>query len=99
MSFFRRKSQAIDETAGPTWLERLPVEAAFLLAHGPPPDATESRRRYLALTVAVEANNGELKVQTAGACTKFDADARLSEASAQAENEQSSRFEHDTVVQ
>ena len=34
MRLFRSKSHAIDETAGPTWLERLPGEAAFLLATG-----------------------------------------------------------------
>lgn len=32
MSLFRSKSHAIDETAGPTWLERLPGEAALLAA-------------------------------------------------------------------
>jgi S-DNA-T family DNA segregation ATPase FtsK/SpoIIIE len=34
MSLFRSKSHAIDETAGPTWLERLPGEAALLAATG-----------------------------------------------------------------
>ena len=34
MSLFRSKSHAIDETAGPTWLERLPGEAALLAASG-----------------------------------------------------------------
>lgn len=77
------------------------TEQAALIAAGASrlPEFAESRLRYLQLTVDDEANSGELKVQTAGACIKFDADGRLSEASVPAENEQISRFEHDAVVQ
>lgn len=77
------------------------TEQAALIAAGASrlPEFAESRLRYLQLTVDDEANSGELKIQTAGACIKFDAEGRLTEASAPAENEQISRFEHDAVVQ
>lgn len=77
------------------------TEQAALIAAGASrlPEFAEARIRYLQLTVDNEAANGELKVQTAGACIKFDAEGRLLEASAPSEAEQISRFEHDAVVQ
>jgi hypothetical protein len=77
------------------------TEQAALIAAGSSrlPEFAESRIRYLQLTLNDETSTGELKVQTAGACIKFDADGRLTEASAPSEAEQISRFEHDAVVQ
>lgn len=77
------------------------TEQAALIAAGASrlPEFAESKLRYLQLTLDDEANAGELKVQTAGACIKFDAEGRMSETSAPEESEQISRFEHDAVVQ
>ncbi|MGH8505212.1 MAG: hypothetical protein ACRETM_04520 [Stenotrophobium sp.] len=77
------------------------VEQAALIAAGASrlPEFAERRVRYLQLTVDDESSNGELKVQTAGSCIRFDAEGRLTESTPPAENEQISRFEHDAVVQ
>ncbi|MGH8457189.1 MAG: hypothetical protein ACRETW_07720 [Stenotrophobium sp.] len=77
------------------------MEQAALIAAGASrlPEFAESRVRYLQLTVNDESNNGELKVQTAGSCIRFDAEGRLTESAPPGENEQISRFEHDAVVQ
>jgi hypothetical protein len=77
------------------------TEQAALIAAGASrlPEFAQSRLRYLQLTLDDEPNNGELKVQTSGACIGFDAEGRVTEASAPGENEQISRFEHDAVVQ
>lgn len=77
------------------------TDQAALIAAGANrmPEYADRRLRYLQLTVD-EANDGdELKVQTAGASIKFDADGRLAEAGPPAANEHISRFEHDAVVQ
>lgn len=77
------------------------TEQAALIAAGASklPEFAESRLRYLQLTVNDESSNGELKIQTAGATIKFDAEGRVAEAGPPAETEQVSRFEHDAVVQ
>lgn len=77
------------------------TEQAAMIAAGASrlPEFAASKLRYLQLTLDDEINSGELKVQTAGACIQFDADGRLTEASAPNESEQITRFEHDAVVQ
>jgi len=77
------------------------TEQAALIAAGAGrvPDLADLRVRYLQLTVDDSADNGELKVQTAGASIQFDGEGRLTEAAPPADSEQISRFEHDAVVQ
>lgn len=77
------------------------TEQAALIAAGAGriPEFAECRVRYLQLTVDDSADNGELKVQTAGAAIQFDSDGRLAEAGPPNDAEQISRFEHDAVVQ
>ena len=55
--------------------------------------------RYLQLTVNDEPDSGEMRIQTAGASIRFDAEGRLTEAVPPKDAEQISRFEHDAVVQ
>src|SRR3569623_2083478 len=76
------------------------TEQAALIAVGasPLPEFAESRLRYLQLT-RDDDSKGELKVQSAGACVRFDAEGRVTETTAPGEDEQISRFEHDAVVQ
>jgi hypothetical protein len=77
------------------------TDQAALIAAGARsvPELADLRVRYLQLTVDDSADNGELKVQTAGASIVFDHDGKLREAGPPADTEQISRFEHDTVVQ
>lgn len=77
------------------------AEQAALIAGGAGlvPEFAGRHVRYLQLTVNDEVAEGELKVQTAGASIRFDAEGRLSSANPPTENEQISRFEHDAVVQ
>lgn len=63
------------------------------------PEFAGRNMRYLQLTLNDEVVDGELKVQTAGACIKFDDEGRLTAANPPTETEQISRFEHDAVVQ
>lgn len=76
------------------------AEAATMIAAGARkvPEFADRRVRYLQLMVDDESGT-ELKVRTAGAFVRFDADGRLSEAGPPSENEQITRFEHDAVVQ
>ncbi|HUP91450.1 MAG TPA: hypothetical protein VM074_04320 [Solimonas sp.] len=77
------------------------TEQAALIAAGSDrmPEYADRRLRYLQLTVDDTSDSNELKVQTAGASIKFDADGRLAEAGPPTESDQISRFEHDAVVQ
>ncbi|MCK9193021.1 MAG: hypothetical protein M0P19_04025 [Nevskia sp.] len=76
-----------------------PEEAALIAAGANKlPEFAESRVRYLQVSWDDEVSN-ELKIQTAGAAIKFDADGRLMEASPPSDEEKISRFEHDTCVQ
>ncbi|PTU30814.1 hypothetical protein [Stenotrophobium rhamnosiphilum] len=77
------------------------TDQAALIAAGasPLPEFAESRLRYLQLTLDDTSSKGELKVQSAGACVRFDAEGRVTETTAPGENEQITRFEHDAVVQ
>jgi len=77
------------------------TEQAALIAVGasPLPEFAESRLRYLQLTLDDDSSKGELKVQSAGACVRFDAEGRVTETTPPGENEQITRFEHDAVVQ
>ena len=76
-----------------------PEEAALIAAGSNKlPEFAESRVRYLQVSWDDEASN-ELKIQTAGAAIKFDADGRLAEAAPPSDEEKISRFEHDTCVQ
>jgi hypothetical protein len=62
------------------------------------PEFAERRLRYLQVSWDAEAA-AEMKISTAGAAIRFDADGRMTEASPPAEEEKISRFEHDTCVQ
>jgi hypothetical protein len=62
------------------------------------PEFAERRMRYLQVSWDDE-SSAELKIQTAGAAIRFDAEGRLTEATPPAEEEKISRFEHDTCVQ
>lgn len=81
-------------------LREFSTEQAALIASGSDrlPEFAEQRVRYLQLTVDDGAET-EIKIQTAGACIRFDADGRMTEAGPPAEDETFSRFEHDTCVQ
>jgi hypothetical protein len=76
------------------------TEQAALIAAGSDrlPEFADQRLRYLQVTLE-DASSNELKIQTAGASIRFDADGRMTEAAPPAENENISRFEHDTCVQ
>ena len=75
-------------------------EQAALIASGADrlPEFAAQRVRYLQLTLD-DAADTELKIQTAGACIRFDADGRMTEAAPPTEDETFSRFEHDACVQ
>lgn len=75
-------------------------EEAALIAAGANrlPEFAERRMRYLQVSWDAESNS-ELRIQTAGAAIKFDADGRLTEAVPPGDEEKISRFEHDTCVQ
>jgi hypothetical protein len=75
-------------------------EEAALIAAGSNrlPEYAERRMRYLQVSWDDEASP-EMKIQTAGAAIRFDADGRLSEAAPPGDEEKLSRFEHDTCVQ
>jgi hypothetical protein len=62
------------------------------------PEFAERRMRYLQVSWDSEPAS-EMRIQTAGAAIRFDAEGRLTEAVAPAEEEKISRFEHDTCVQ
>lgn len=77
------------------------AEQAALIAGGANrlPEFAGQNVRYLQLTLNDEVVEGELKVQTAGASIRFDAEGRMAAANPPGEAEQISRFEHDAVVQ
>jgi hypothetical protein len=62
------------------------------------PEFAERRMRYLQVSWDNE-TSPELRIQTAGAAIRFDADGRLTEAVPPSDEEKISRFEHDTCVQ
>ena len=62
------------------------------------PEFAEHRLRYLQITLD-NVSESELKIQTAGALIRFDADGRMAEAGPAPDNENLSRFEHDACVQ
>ena len=62
------------------------------------PEFADQRLRYLQVTLE-DSSATEMKIQTAGASIRFDADGRMAEAGPPAENENISRFEHDACVQ
>jgi hypothetical protein len=62
------------------------------------PEFAHSRMRYLQVSWSDESAT-EMRIQTAGAAIRFDAEGRLTEATPPAEEEKISRFEHDTCVQ
>ena len=76
------------------------TEQAALIAAGANklPEFADQRLRYLQVSLE-DATTNELKIQTAGACIRFDADGRMTEASPPADHESISRFEHDACVQ
>ena len=76
------------------------AEQAALVAAGSSrmPEFADTRLRYLQLTVD-DGSGNELKIQSAGACIRFDGDGRLLEAGPPSAEDQISRFEHDAVVQ
>jgi hypothetical protein len=75
-------------------------EQAALIAAGANrlPEFADLRMRYLQVTFDPEADT-EIRVQTAGASIRFDAEGRLSEAVPPDDSESINRFEHDTCVQ
>jgi hypothetical protein len=76
------------------------ADEAALIAAGSNrlPEFAESRVRYLQVSWSDEPA-AEMKIQTAGAAIRFDAEGRLTEAVPPGEEEKISRFEHDTCVQ
>lgn len=77
------------------------TEQAALVAAGASrlPEFADSRLRYLQVTVDESSDTSELKIQTSGACIRFDKEGRLAEAVPPGEDEAITRFEHDAVVQ
>jgi len=75
-------------------------EEAALIAAGANklPEFADAKIRYLQVSWDDE-QASELRIQTAGAAIKFDADGRLAEAAPPGDEEKISRFEHDTCVQ
>jgi hypothetical protein len=76
-------------------------EQAALIAAGANrlPEFATRRVRYLQLTLGEANDNGEIRIQTAGASIQFDDEGKMAEAGPPADDEQISRFEHDAVVQ
>lgn len=75
-------------------------EQAALIAAGSNkvPEFADQRLRYLQVSME-DASETEMRIQTAGACIRFDGDGRMTEASPPAEHESLSHFEHDACVQ
>ena len=76
------------------------TEQAALIAAGTNklPEFADQRLRYLQITLE-DATDSEMKIQTAGASIRFDADGRMTEAGPPSDTENISRFEHDALVQ
>jgi hypothetical protein len=62
------------------------------------PEFADQRLRYLQITLE-DTSETELKIQTSGACIRFDTDGRMAEAEPPKADENFSRFEHDACVQ
>jgi hypothetical protein len=76
-----------------------PEQAARVAAGaGRMPEFADSSVRYLQLTLDDETET-EIRIQSAGACIRFDAEGKLLEAGPATVEEQISGFEHDAVVQ
>lgn len=77
------------------------TEEAALIAAGDDriPEFAGRDLRYLQLTLNDNVNNGELRIQTAGARIHFDDEGRMTEAGPPTEAEPITHFEHDAVVQ
>lgn len=77
------------------------TEQASLIAAGARnvPEFAGRALRYMQLTVDEAADGGEIRVQTAGASIRFDAQGRLQEAAPPGNEDKISSFEHDAVVQ
>ena len=76
------------------------TEQAALIAAGANklPEFADQRLRYLQVSLE-DSSETELKIQTAGACIRFDGDGKMAEAGPPADHENISRFEHDACVQ
>jgi hypothetical protein len=76
------------------------TEQAALIAAGSNklPEFSGLSVRYLQVTLE-DTSPTEMKIQTAGASIRFDADGRMAEAGPPGEHENISRFEHDACVQ
>lgn len=76
------------------------TEQAALVATGSSrlPELADRQVRYLQLTVD-DTEAGEIRVQTAGASVRFDAEGRVAEAGPAPDEQPITRFEHDAVVQ
>lgn len=79
--------------------EFTPEQAAKVAAGaGRMPEFADARVRYLQLTLDDGADT-EIRIQSAGACIRFDADGKLLEAGPATPEDQISGFEHDAVIQ
>lgn len=76
------------------------TEQAGLIATGSNklPEFADQRLRYLQVTLE-DSLETELRIQTAGASIRFDAEGRMAEAGPPSDHENISRFEHDACVQ
>jgi len=76
------------------------TEQAALIAAGANrlPEFADQRLRYLQVTLE-DTSETEMRIQTAGASIRFDAEGKMAEASPPADHENISRFEHDACVQ
>ncbi len=79
--------------------EFTPEQAAMVAAGtNALPEFADRRVRYLQITFDDESGT-ELKIQTAGASIRFDAEGTMAEASPPSDQENITRFEHDACVQ
>lgn len=88
--------------AGDGRIREFSAEQAARVAGGanPMPEFADACVRYLQLTVDDEAETEtEIRIQSAGASIRFDAEGRLMEAGPSKPEDQISGFEHDAVVQ
>ncbi len=76
------------------------TEQAALIAAGANklPEFADQRLRYLQVSLE-DSSETELKIQTAGASIRFDAEGTMAEASPPSDQENITRFEHDACVQ
>lgn len=85
----------------PDGIREFSAEQASQIAAGSKnlPEFAGRNLRYMQLTLDETNEPGEIRVQTAGACIRFDGEGRLKEAAAPSETERITSFEHDAVVQ